>query len=590
MSTRICLIITFVLSSMTGLAQGRLIDSLVVEGVPSWWNVSTQLNPLRLPPPPSGSVIRYYDLTGNGKPDLLRAETANGVAIQWIDDNNNMRIGDISGDLTDDCLMIDRNGDGQFGAMGDLVVDWVDTDNDGEADIQIIADYPQDESLSRKGHFMMVFDTDKDNVFNYIDWNTFALRCWLHDGSSDFFEDYHGNSTFLKVHNSPNLLNDVRLNWENPFRFIDSDNDGLTEMTIRLCDKDGSPSGKRDPSGVIDWAAISVDLDNDNDPANPFDLDMTINFTSRTGTPYTKYSHKYAKLRGLPEADALFMDPSWRMNTELIFPYNDECFEFIFKDAEWDCVNFTFDEDDDCNRWERVELYQPNDLYPVGANKGGLDNHRQSDAVGDRGEWDLDNSGKGNIYVSPIDGKIHLYGAEWGAWRIDQNASSYQGMGGIYDLYGPGRQQKEYSGAPVIMYEDRDRNGFIDSMRFDWDGDGSFEEEVSLIELGIPDSADVIDISKYRVKDYNKLFKKVAKDQWNEARTAKKVAEKLGLDTRWYALYLNPKSIRQQYHFGYWLQIYIYHDIVDKARRDSDLSLEEKATRAYYSSCWKKML
>ena len=60
-----------------------------------------------------------------------------------------------------------------------------------------------------------------------------------------------------------------------------------------------------------------------------------------------------------------------------------------------------------------------------------LDNNRQSDASGDRGEWDLDNSGGGSLYVSNFDGRIHLYGAEWGAWRIDQNSFSYQGFGGI---------------------------------------------------------------------------------------------------------------------------------------------------------------
>ena len=59
----------------------------------------------------------------------------------------------------------------------------------------------------------------------------------------------------------------------------------------------------------------------------------------------------------------------------------------------------------------------------------GLDDNAQSDPVGDRGEWDLDNSGKGNLYISPLDGKIHLFGAEKGFWRIDQNAFYYQGMG-----------------------------------------------------------------------------------------------------------------------------------------------------------------
>ena len=65
-------------------------------------------------------------------------------------------------------------------------------------------------------------------------------------------------------------------------------------------------------------------------------------------------------------------------------------------------------------------------------NKGGIDNNPQADASGDRGEWDLDNSGGGKLYVG-FDGKIHLFGAEKGYWRIDQDAWSYQGWGGLYE-------------------------------------------------------------------------------------------------------------------------------------------------------------
>ena len=45
----------------------------------------------------------------------------------------------------------------------------------------------------------------------------------------------------------------------------------------------------------------------------------------------------------------------------------------------------TYDEDDDCNRWERVELYQPGDPFKVGRNKGGIDSNGQADPAGDRG-------------------------------------------------------------------------------------------------------------------------------------------------------------------------------------------------------------
>lgn len=44
-----------------------------------------------------------------------------------------------------------------------------------------------------------------------------------------------------------------------------------------------------------------------------------------------------------------------------------------------------------------------------------------------RGEWDMDNSGNAQLYISHFDGRLHLYGAENGVWRIDQNAQYFQG-------------------------------------------------------------------------------------------------------------------------------------------------------------------
>lgn len=560
----------------------------------TWWNQNTQLNALRLPPPAPNAKVEYLDLTGNGKPDVLRTILMDGTPVQWIDDDGNMKEGDLWGDTVNDCLMIDRNHDGEYGSYGDLVIDWADTDNDGKADIQIVVDnIPESKKTqSGGGHYMIVFDTDRDNVFNYIDWNTYELRCWLHNGMNDFFTDYHGNSTFLKVHFTPEKINDIRLNWENPFLFFDRDGDGLTEQTVRLCDSRANntpqPNGGVCLTGLMDYAAVSFDLDNDNNPENPLDFDMTILFQGK-GSDYSSYSHSYKNLRGLPEADKFFMDPSWRQNSEMIFPDRDKAEEFIFKKGEWDQVWFTFDEDDDCKRWERVELYYPMDLYSLGENGGGLDNHRQSDVIGDRGEWDLDGSGKGNLYVSPLDGKIHLYGAEWGAWRIDQRAEYYQNMGGIYDIYGPGRMQGEPTVFPVVKYEDTDGNGYFDKVSFDYNGDKEFEEVVSLKELGISDKGSVYKTAKMKYEDYSGLFSSVADNMWENAQQAVSIARSRGLDTSWYALLMNPKSAWQKYDYGFWLQLYLYHDLHDLALRNSDMKEADKIRKAYFSSDWKSL-
>ena len=57
--------------------------------------------------------------------------TANGIPVQWIDDDDDMQFGDLEGDTDNDCLMIDRNKDGVYGGYGDLIIDWVGEDEDG---------------------------------------------------------------------------------------------------------------------------------------------------------------------------------------------------------------------------------------------------------------------------------------------------------------------------------------------------------------------------------------------------------------------------------------------------------------------------
>ena len=531
-------------------------------GKKEYWNANTLLIPYRLPPAPAGYKPTYIDLDGDGDPDILRTVTANGIPVQWIDDDDDMQYGDLEGDTDNDCLMIDRNKDGVYGGYGDLIIDWVGEDEDGNPAMQVVVDnIPEANRMKTgNGHYMWVVDTDKDDVFNYIDWNTFTLRCWIHNGLSDFYEDYNGKSTFMKIHSTTERVNDVRMNWENPFLFYDPDNDGLTEMAIRFCDspKIVKENGQANSvlSGNIDWVSVSMDTDNDNAPGNEFDFDMTIHFTG-PGFNYENQKHINKNLRGLPEADTFFLDARWRKLPELLYPDHDAAWDLTFKEGKWDKVWFTYDEDDDCNRWERVELYQPRDPFKVGKNQGGIDNNGQADPAGDRGEWDEDNSGHGQLYVSPIDGKIHLYGAEWGCWRIDQNARYYQGMGGIYDGYGPKRIETEPTVFPTVKYTDTDNNGFFDLMEFDLDGDKVFEQRLSMKELGLDDRCQVINTASMKYEDFVDLESKVSDTMWKNAEKAVEVAKAKKLNTKWYALMLQPKSTRERYHYGFWLQFYL---------------------------------
>lgn len=555
------------LTKMHGFSQGER----------AYWNRNIPLVSYRLPPDSAGRVS-YIDLDGDGDPDVLQTYAHGNTPVVWIDDDDDMKPGDLEGDTDADCLIIDRDRDGKYKYGEELVIDWNDTNQDGKADMQVVADY------KGRGHYMWVIDTDNDNIFNYVDWDSFTLRCWIHNGMSDFYEDYHGKSLFLKIHTTTDKMNDVRLNWENPFLFYDPDHDGLTEYAIRVLDNP-SAEQKKMVTGMINWVSLSYDLDNDNQPGNEFDLDMTISFRGK-GFDYMDQVHPFENMRGLPASDTMFTDPRWRKLTGLIYPDHESVWDLVFKRGKWDDVYFTYDEDDDCNRWERVELYEPRNLFKIGLKQGGLDNNQQSDASGDRGEWDLDNSGGGNLYVSRFDGRIHLVGAEWGAWRIDQNAFAFQGFGGLADGYGPGRSQVEPGIFATIKYIDTDHNGFFDMLEFDLDGDTLFEHTVSLKRLGIDDRCEIIHTAGMNYDSFISLQDSVSENMWKKAENAIEIARETGMNMAWYSLMTNPKSQFQKYNYGYWVQFYLYHDLLDWGYRNDKKEFISKLDKAYFSGDW----
>ena len=546
----------------------------------------------RMPLPPPGFKPKLEDLNGDGKPEAIYSMTGDSVPILWIDDDRDMKWTDIEGDMDNDCLLIDRNKDGIYGGDGDLVIDWVDSDNDGKADLQIVMDYPAVHATEvwPNGHVMILLDTDKDNIFNYIDWNTYQIKSWNKSGRAAFYTDYSGQSAFTKMHVATYNMGDLRLNWENPFLFYDPDKDGLSEMAVRLLD---SPSVKDKKAswngyvnmqleGVIDWVSISVDLDNDNAPGNDFDFDFTLGLRGG-GFDYMDQVHVFKNMRGLPEADKFFMDPRWRQMNELIYPDHKNAFDLIFNRGKWESAHFVYDEDDDCHRWERVEFYEALDPFKVGAGNGGLDHNTQADAAGDRGEWDMDCSGKGNLYISPLDGRLHLYGAEWGCWRVDQNTEYYQG----WDRLWINKNPKKFA---TVKYTDKDGNGFLDYVEYDMDGDGKFETVFDLKALGIDDSAKLIDISSFTYNDYTKMMKRMSDGIWDRAQTAVRVAHKYGLNTSWYAWWIEALSVREKYHRGYWLQYYLFQDLMNYGLRTGDKDLQQKLVVAYCSGNWKSLL
>lgn len=569
-----------------------------------YWNKNTQLLPWRISP--TVTQIRHIDLDKDGDPDVLKALLNDSIPILWIDDDDDMKWSEKEGDTDSDCLLIDRNKDGVFAGPWDFSIDWYDKNKDGKADLQLIVN---NAGLKVRNYYdwgadyMYILDDDNDQIMHYVDWNKIMMQAWEHSGHANFFKDYSGNSTFLKMHGSSFRIDDLRFNWENPFIFYDPDKDGLTEWAIRLLDSpvfrnaDSTKNGfdKLDPAfdikftRSIDYAAITWDLDGDNAPGNEFDYDMSILFKGK-GFNYEDQKHVFKNMPGKSDTDSFFYDARWRKIDHLFFPGRDTAYSLIYKRGNWQECRLVFDEDDDCNRWERVEFYDPKNLFIIGTEKGGLDNNKQADAAGDRGEFDLDNSGMGQLYIGSFDGRIHLYGAEWGAWRIDQLAYSFQGFGGNYERWGRDRLQRQPDQFATVKYSDSNGNGFIDLIEYDLDGDNRFEDRISLLDLGIDDRKALIQVTNAGYEDYKRLFRKVAEDIWANAQVALQVAAAEKVNSSWYAFYKKPLSIHQKYEYGYWLSFYIYQDLRHLAREKGDVNRVNQIDKAYYSGDWYQLL
>ncbi len=570
-----------------------------------YWNRNTQLITWRLVPSISNCI--HIDLDKDGNPDILKAFLNDSIPILWIDDDDDMKWEDKEGDTDNDCLLIDKNKDGVFAGPFDFSIDWIDEDHDGKADIQLIVNNAGTKVRNYfdwGADFMYVLDVDKDQIMHYVDWNKIMMRAWEHYGHANFYKDYSGNSTFLKMHASSFRISDLRFNWENPFIFYDTDKDGLTEWAIRLVDTPvfrDSANNKKNGFNLIDssldvqftkkidYAAVTWDLDNDNSAGNEFDFDMSLLFKGK-GFSYEDQGHQFKGLRGLAAANSFMYDSRWRNIDTLFYPDRDTAYQMIFKKGDWQQCRLVFDEDDDCNRWERVEFYDPLDFWKTGIEGGGLDNNGQSDAVGDRGEFDMDNSGKGKLYIGAFDGRIHLYGAEWGGWRIDQTAFSYQGFGGFYEKWNRKRLQLMPEKFASVKYEDSDGNGFIDQILYDLDGDHLFEDSVSLIKLKIPDQSKIIESSNMNYGSFSSLFRDITEKNWSRALLAIEVAEKYKINTTWYSFYKQPHSLHEKYDYSFWLNYYIYQDIRYQARISNDFKLLEIVDKAYYSGDWGRLI
>ena len=556
---------------------------------------------------PSDEIVRL-DINNDGKPDILE-RWWNSKRVRWLDENGDMLPTDTRGDQVADVMQIDKNGDGLYDSSLDISIKWADNDGDGRADLQAFVTQGREWSNGKydagESHWMVFVDVEKDGVLGWLDWATydFGNDNWGYTGTTDWLPDYNGNAVFLKVHRPPQSLPDPRLNWENPFAFFDFDADGASEMAIRWLDP--VPPLDKDVTkltGVLSEAFATFDVDNDSTKGNETDYDMSLRGAGGPGIPYRSFVHKYPALKGNPKFDGCFQWNNWRHIDELIYMPHEKSYDSFFT-ARWASMYFVFDEDDDDHRWERVEMYYPMhgfggpkeiDLYStkkwrrsnyaelamVAENeRPGISGHPQADSLGDRGEFDEDNSGGGKLYVGVFDRKLHLAGAEWGAWTVDKNAEFHGGN------KTPSPKPLAQRVEEVVKYTDTDQNGFLDTIEYDYDGDRTIDLKVSLLDYRTasnphPDVVPLIDTHKEHWQGLNGWFGKIANQSFQEALMAYRAAWRRGLTTPEIDKLAFASAIGERYDHGYWLKEKIFREIRARIRQTP---LEKELTRLYYT-------
>ena len=568
---------------------------------------------------PSDEIV-HLDINKDGKPDILE-RWWNGKRVRWLDENGDMLPTDTRGDQVGDVLQIDKNGDGLYDGPNDINIKWADNDGDGQADLEAFVtqspEWGPDKWNAAESHWMVYIDVEKDGVLGWLDWTKFDFGNdnWGYTGTNDWLPDYNGNSIFLKVHRPPQSLPDPRLNWENPFAFFDFDNDGLSEMAMRWLDP--VPPLDKDQTkltGVLNEAFVTFDLDNDSTKGNETDYDMSLRGAGGPGVPYQTFVHKYPALKGNPKFDGCFQWNNWRRIDELKYMPHEKSYDAFFT-AGWKTLYFVFDEDDDDHRWERVEMYYPMhgfggpkdiDIYStrrwrrsnyaeqdmVAENeKPGLSGHPQADSLGDRGEFDEDNSGGGKLYVGVFDRKLHLAGAEWGAWTVDKNAEYH---GGVKT---PSPRPSAPRVEEVVKYTDTDNNGFLDTVEYDYDGDRKVDFKLSLLDYKSsaqphPDVVTLIDTHKEGWKGLNILFGSISNQSFQEALSVYRAAWRRGLTTPEMDKLASAGSIGERYDHGYWLKEKVFRQIrmrlqqvrqAEPGKSSSLDKLEKDLARLFYT-------
>ena len=205
--------------------------------------------------------------------------------------------------------------------------------------------------------------------------------------------------------------------------------------------------------------------------------------------------------------------------------------------------------------------------------------NRQCDTLGDRVEFDRDFSGRGKLYIGKWDNKLHLYGAEWGVWLVDDGTY----FGSPNAPSGSSRLVAERVNE-VVHYKDTNGSGFFDLIEYDYNGDRNIDLSISLLDYG-SDEAELIVPLEEGWYGLHEIFKLMANKSWDDALVLYRAIWRKGLTDIELDELSTASSTWEKYSSGYWLKEKIFR----KLYRLFDDEQRNRLKRYYFTGNYESM-
>ena len=535
-------------------------------------------------------------------------------------------------------FMVDRDGCGRYDSLGDFCYRAFDLNKDGAPEAEYYHLFPGEDWCPYSNKFVVNFNGERD--MSNIDFgNLFYGDEQAYDPGFKYLMNVHGSGFFV---NSYSLHPET--SWETPIAWYDFDCDGRTNMTMRVGDTlhnrsiigVGLDLDKYDRyAGLATEFELAMELNGDTSESNWHSLDMMLSFNNYQNPTldYTRYQDHLSCMQPLPGSEPFYgsLLPTRTEKLRQYLPYLDGV-KFGLEYDNWTASWMVFDEDGDDCRWE--------EMFSCHEGDGEKSNYRTcllSDHLGDRTEKDPENAGRGLLYVSPMDGKIHLYRAKYSWWEIDYLALFKGSTDHPYLTEGPAPSEgMRYT---RVRYFDHDNDGFVDTLRYETveygreDDTAALIREIRLADYGteIP-KPELFDMrtdapeTGFRVENWNgkpftpqdfegtpaktvydktkAFYAGVCERMWAGAKTLYDCAVRHGLNVteqldanlrteytreerlamteyhvpKGYSRHLSGSTLREQYHNGYWLREKVFADL-----RQCDKLDRPTLERLYYT-------